>query len=181
LRKLTNRSRLKELKCDLLSEAQEYTQFGYVVVPTKDKQPIIRWTERRGIRATAEELQRWFSTNNSGIEGIGIILDASLVVIETDGIGEAIFIKKLLPKLSAQTQEAYRNTTNTKSPNGHHRLFRVNSEDNPHEVKEITCNLSRTVAGGHDEIKLLSQKKYINERGPGIRTSKSEHSLNRKS
>jgi hypothetical protein len=157
----------QKLTFELLSEAQEYTRLGYVVVPTKNKQPIIKWTERRGIIATAEELQMWFGINNTGIEGIGIVLDASLVVIETDGTGEATFCQKILPKLSAQTQEACRNTTHTRSPNGNHRLFRINSEDYPHNVKEITCNLSMTAAMTHDEIKLLSQKKYINERGPG--------------
>lgn len=119
-----------------------------MVVPTKDKQPLIKWTERRGIGATPEELQKWFGTNNSDIGGIGIILDDSIIAIQTDGIGEATFNQKIPPELSAQTQEAYENTTHTKSPNGHHRLFRTNSEGTPYEVKEITCNLSRPIVGG---------------------------------
>jgi len=121
------------LTYDLLVKAQEYTQLGYAVVPTKDKQPIIKWTERRKTKATADELQRWFSANIADVEGLGIILDMSMVVVETDGIGEATFNQKILPKLSAQVQEVYRNTTHTRSPNGHHRLFRINSEDNPYE------------------------------------------------
>lgn len=152
---------------DLLVEAQEYTRLGYAVVPTKDKQPIIKWTERRRIKATSKDLQKWFGTNNANVEGLGIILDESTMVVETDGIGESVFNQKILPRLSAHVREAYGNTTHTKSPNGHHRLFRINCEDTPYEVKEITCNLSRPIVGGHDEIKLLSQKKYINERGPG--------------
>lgn len=156
------------MKYHLLAEAKEYTRFGYVVVPTKDKQPIIKWTERRGIRAKHEELELWFNGNNSNIEGLGIILDMSIVVIETDGIGEREFNQKILLKLSEATREAYSKTTHTKSPHGHHRLFRISTEDNPHGIKEITCNLSRNKEGnGHNEIKVLSQNKYINERGPG--------------
>ncbi len=77
---------------DLLAEAQEYTRLGYVVIPTKNKQPIIRWTERRKTTASFEDLQKWFSTNNLDVEGLGIILDASIVAIETDGIGCRILI-----------------------------------------------------------------------------------------
>ena len=39
-------------------------------------------------------------------------------------------------------------------------------EDNPHGIKEITCNLARN-KDDHNEIKLLSHNKYIVERGPG--------------
>lgn len=155
---------------DLLAAAEEYTRLGYVVIPTKDKRPTIKWTDRRGIKATPEELQQWFggNNNNSNVEGIGIILDKSMVAFETDGVGESVFNQKLLPNLSIGTRETYTKTTQTKSPNGHHRLFRMNTEDNPHGIKEITCNLSRNKEGnGHDEIKVLSQSKYINERGPG--------------
>lgn len=151
----------------LLATAEEYTRLGYVVIPIKDKRPIIKWTERRGKKATSEVLQQWFgNNNNSNVEGIGIILDMSIVAIETDGIGENTFNFKLLSKLSYETREAYQKTTHTKSPNGHHRLFRINTEDNPHGVKEITCNLAKG-KDGHDEIKILSQNKYIVERGPG--------------
>ncbi|MGA7368759.1 MAG: hypothetical protein WBX01_06480 [Nitrososphaeraceae archaeon] len=154
------------MKCSvLLAAAEEYSRLGYVVIPTKDKRPTVKWTERRGIMATPEELQQWFG-NNSNVEGIGIILDMSIVAIETDGIGENVFNSKVLRQLTPETREVYRNTTHTKSPNGHHRLFRINTEDNPHGVKEITCNLAKN-KDDHNEIKILSQSKYINERGPG--------------
>lgn len=152
---------------DLLAAAKEYTRLGYVVIPTKNKRPTIKWTERRGIKPTPEELQQWFgNTNNSNVEGLGIVLEVSIVAIETDGIGENVFNSKILSQLTQQTQEAYRNTTHTRSPNGHHRLFRITTEDNPHGVKEITCNLAKN-KDDHNEIKILSQSKYINERGPG--------------
>jgi hypothetical protein len=76
---------------------------AYVVVPTKNKQPIIKWTERRGIAATAGELQQWFGVaTNPDVEGIGILLDASIVAIETDGIGENILNQKILQAFEAE-------------------------------------------------------------------------------
>jgi len=150
----------------LITAAEEYTRLGFKVIPIRNKRPVIAWANRRSTIATPEELQEWF-VNNSNVDGIGIILDMGIVAIETDGLGERKFNERILAKLSHQTQQAYENTTHTKSPNGHHRLFRMDTiEDNPYGTKEITCNLARN-KDDHNEIKLLSHNKYIVERGPG--------------
>jgi hypothetical protein len=155
------------LTTDLLAEAEKYTELGYCIIPTKDKIPAIKWTERRGIKATDEELKEWFGTKNPKFKTFGIVLDISIVAIETDGIGENIFNEKILPKLSQECRKVIRTSTRTKSPNGYHRLFRINTEDNRHGVKEITCKLDKGKEDNHNEIKILSQTKYINERGIG--------------
>jgi len=97
----------------LLSEAEKYTQLGFSIIPIRDKRPVIEsWTNRRGVTATQEELGRWFGSTGAA-ECIGIILDQSLLVIETDGSGERVFNERIFPKLSYGTQQAYRNTTHT--------------------------------------------------------------------
>ena len=58
------------------------------------------------------------------------------MAIETDGVGESAFNSKVFPQLSVETQKAYRKTTHTKSPRGHHRLFGINAEeDNPQVIR----------------------------------------------
>ena len=54
----------------LIIEARKLTNYGFPVIPTKNKIPVEKWTDRRNQRATEQEVVRWFS--NGKADGIAI-------------------------------------------------------------------------------------------------------------
>ncbi|CAN5303793.1 hypothetical protein BH18THE2_BH18THE2_26080 [soil metagenome] len=145
----------------LLEYGRKYTQYGIPVIPTKNKIPVEKWTDRRNQCATEEELVTWFS--NGKADGIAIPINNTEFAIDTDGTCESLFINKVVTRLTRELREAVYNTTHTKTPNGHHRLLQINAHDFPEGIKEkVYVKLN-----DHNEIALKGRNHCLVERGPG--------------
>jgi hypothetical protein len=145
----------------LLECAKKFTQYGIPVIPTKNKIPVEKWTERRNQIATEQELVAWFS--NGKANGMAIPINNTEFAIDTDGTCECLFLNKVVARLPKDIQDAVNNTTHTKTPNGDHRLFRINSQDFPEGIKEkVYLKLN-----DHNEIALKGKNHCLVERGPG--------------
>ena len=145
----------------LLTYAKKFTGYGFSIVPTKNKIPVEKWAERRNQIATEQELVTWFS--NSKADGKAILINDTEFAIDTDGEWESLFLNKVVVRLSKELQYSVNNTTNTKTPNGYHRLFRINIQDFPDGIKEkvyIKFN-------DHNEIALKGKNHCLVERGYG--------------
>jgi hypothetical protein len=69
----------------------------------------------------------------------------------------------VVARLSQELQEAINKTTHIKTPNGHHRLLKINAEDFPEGIKEkVYVKLN-----DHNEIVLKGRNHYLVECGPG--------------
>jgi hypothetical protein len=131
------------------------------VIPTKNKIPVEKWTERRNQTAAEQELITWFS--NGKANGIAIPINDTEFAIDTDGTCESLFLNKVAAMLSQELQEAVKKTTHTRTPNGHHRLFKINARDFPEGIKEkVYVKLNN-----HNEIALKGRNHCLVERGPG--------------
>ena len=147
----------------MLEQAKILTQYGFPVIPIKNKRPVLdKWTDRRKQLATEQELLTWFS--NGKADSVAITINNTEFAIDTDGECEGIFLEKLLPQCSEELQKNIKDTMHTKTPNGHHRTFKINSEDFPDGIAEKTY---LTLKGEHDEIALKGRRHYLVERGPG--------------
>jgi hypothetical protein len=145
----------------LLESGRKYTQYGFSVIPTKNKIPVEKWTERRNQTATEEELVTWFS--NGKADGIAIPINNTEIAIDTDGTCESLFLNKVVTRLPQELQLAVNTTTHTKTPNGHHRLLKINAQDFPEGIKEkVYVKLN-----DHHEIALKGRNHCLVERGPG--------------
>jgi hypothetical protein len=145
----------------LLAEAQKLTQYGIPVLPTKNKIPIEKWTDRRTQTATEQELAIWFS--NGKADGIAIPINNTEFAIDTDGTCESLFQNKVVARLPQELRELVIKTTHTRTPNGHHRLLKINPKDFPEGIKEkVYVKLS-----DHNEIALKGRNHLLVERGPG--------------
>ena len=145
----------------LIIEARKLTNCGFPVIPTKNKIPIEKWTDRRNQRATEQELVRWFSNGKS--DGIAIPINNTEFAIDTDGTCELLFLNKVVTRLSQKLQDAVNTTTHTKTPNGHHRLLKINAQDFPEGIKEkVYVRLN-----DHNEIVVKGRNHCLVERGPG--------------
>src|SRR5215207_4507261 len=145
----------------LLEYGRKFTQCGFPVIPTKNKIPVAKWTDRRQRCATDEELVTWFS--NGKADGIAIPINNTEFAIDTDGVCESLFSNKVIARLSQELQEAVDKTTHTKTPNGHHRLLKINAQDFPEGIKEkVYVKLD-----DHNEIALKGRNHCLVERGPG--------------
>ena len=145
----------------LIIEARKLTNCGFPVIPTKNKIPVEKWTDRRNQRATEQELVRWFS--NGKADGIAIPINNTEFAIDTDGTCELLFLNKVVTRLSQKLQDAVNTTTHTKTPNGHHRLLKINAQDFPEGIKEkVYVKLN-----DHNEIVVKGRNHCLVERGPG--------------
>jgi hypothetical protein len=149
----------------LLEQAKILTQYGFCVIPVKEKRPILEsWTIRRKQQATEQELFTWFS--NGKADNAAITIDNTEFGIDTDGPKyESIFLNELVSALSSGLQEKVRKTMYTKTPNnGYHRTFRINSEDFPDGIRKREYVSSN---GEHGQILLIGKDNYLVERGIG--------------
>jgi hypothetical protein len=145
----------------MLEEAKKFTHRGIPVIPTRNKIPIQKWTNRRNQCATEKELLKSYS--NDKADGIAIPINNTEFALDTDGIGESLFLNKVVTRLSQKLQESVKKTMHTKTPNGHHRLFKINAQDFPEGIKEkVYVKLN-----DHNEIALKGRNHYLVERGPG--------------
>jgi hypothetical protein len=145
----------------LLEYGRKYTQYGIPVIPTKNKIPVEKWTERRNQKATEQELVTWFS--NGKADGMAIPINNTEFAIDTDGTCESLFLNKVVARISQELQESIKKTTHTKTPNGHHRLLKINAQDFPEGIKEkVYVKLN-----DHNEIALKGKNHCLVERGPG--------------
>lgn len=120
-----------------------------------------KWTDRRKQPTTEQELITWLS--NGIADSIAIIINNTEFAIDTDGTCESLFLSKVVTRLSQKLQESVKKTMHTKTPNGHHRLLKINAQDFPDGIKEkVYVKLN-----GHNEISLKGRNHYLVERGPG--------------
>ena len=152
----------------MITEARKLTDHGFPIIPLKDKIAIIKYGHRRKALATPKEIDSWFSNGNGKIpkaNGIAIAINNTEFGIDTDGEKcESIFLNKIVPNLSAELQDKIHKTMHTKSPRGHHRTFKILSEDFPDGIKERTIvNLKVNI----DEIAIKGKNHYFIERGHG--------------
>ena len=153
---------------NLLPEAEELLSNNVrklVPIDSEKKPALEKWTHLRDKQASLEQIKLWFSSDLT--VGLGIVLDKSWFVFDYDGLGEHRIKTRILPRAPKEIQDAFRITTHTKTPHGGHTLFRINPEDYPQGIKEKECwNL---IGNGlqHNQVVLLSQNKYLIERGPG--------------
>jgi hypothetical protein len=148
-------------------EARKLINHGFVIIPLNDKIAIIKYKDRRKVLATIREIDLWFSNGDGRIpraNGIAIAINNTEFGIDTDGDKcESIFLNKIVTNLPAELQDKIHKTMHTKTPHGHHRTFRVSSEDFPQGIKERTI----VKLEGHDEIAVKGKDHILIERGPG--------------
>jgi hypothetical protein len=151
---------------NLIAQAQKLTTFGFPIVPLNDKIPIIKYKHRRKDLATIREMQLWFSGNGKPAKanGIAIAINNTEFGIDTDGEKcESIFLDKIVAKFSAELQEKIQKTMHTKTKHGHHRTFKILSEDFPKGVNDKRI----LEFDGHNEIAIKGKDHIFVERGPG--------------
>jgi hypothetical protein len=77
----------------LLEQGRKFTQYGFPVIPTKNKVSILQsWTYRKRQIATDEELVTWLS--NGKADSIAIPINNTEFAIDTDGTCESLFLNK---------------------------------------------------------------------------------------
>ena len=154
-------------ECPLIAEARKLTDHGFPIIPLKDKTPIIEYEHRRKQLATTSEMDSWFSNGDGRTpmaNGIAIAINNTEFGIDTDGDKcESTFLNEIISNLSTELQDKISRTMQTKTPHGHHRMFRVLSEDFPHGIKERTF----VKFEGHNEIAVKGSNHIFFERGPG--------------
>ena len=151
---------------NLIAQAQKLTAFGFPIVPLNDKVPIIKYKHRRKDLATIREMQLWFSGNGKPAKanGIAIAINNTEFGIDTDGDKcESIFLDNIVAKFPAELQEKIKETMHTKTKNGHHRTFRILSDDFPKGINDKTI----LKFDGHNEIAIKGKDHIFVERGPG--------------
>lgn len=149
----------------LITEAKKLTDRGFPIIPLKDRTPIIEYEQRRNQLASTSEIDLWFSNGDGRIpkaNGIAIAINNTEFGIDTDGDKcDSTFLNKIVSCLSTELQDKISTTMHTKTPHGHHRIFRVLSQDFPQGIKE------RTVVKfeGHSEIAVKGNNHILFERG----------------
>jgi hypothetical protein len=151
----------------LISESKKLTDHDFPIIPLKDKIPIVQYEHRRNRLATTDETDLWFSNGDGRIpkaNGIAIAINNTEFGIDTDGDKcESVFLNKIVFNLSTELQDKIGRTMHTKTPHGHHRMFKVLSEDFPDGIKEKTI----VKFEGHSEIVVKGNNHILFERGPG--------------
>jgi hypothetical protein len=156
------------LTIDLLSEAEKYICHGLKPITIKeDKKPTIdTWTPLRDMpNIPLEQVKQWLS--NPLAVRMAVLLDKSWFAFDYDGLGEHRLRTRILPRCPKEIQDAYEATTRTKTPHGGHALFRINPQDFPEGIREIECWSLLGDDTKHNQVLLLSQNKYLVERGIG--------------
>jgi hypothetical protein len=152
----------------LITEARKLTSQGFSIIPLKDKIAIIKYKHRRKAQATIREIDLWFSNVNGKApkaNGIAIAINDTEFGIDTDGEEcEYLFLNRIISKLSSNLQNKICKTMHTKTPRGHHRIFRYMHEEVTSGIKEKTY---LKLSGEHNEIALKGKDHYLVERGPG--------------
>jgi hypothetical protein len=150
----------------LTAEAKNFTNHGFSIIPLRDKIAIIKYNHRRKDLASSKEIDLWFSNGNgkaARANGIAIAINDTEFGIDTDGEKcEYIFLNKIISKLSTELQHKVHKTMHSKTPHGHHRIFRYTHEDFPNGIKEKTY---LKLNGEHGEIALKGKDHYFAERG----------------
>jgi hypothetical protein len=148
-------------------EAKKLTSHGFVIIPLNDKIAIIKYRDRRKVQATTREIDLWFSNGNARIakaNGIAIAINNTEFGIDTDGEKcESIFSEKIISTLRSELQNKIRQTMHTRTTHGHHRTFRILSEDFPKGIQTKTI----VKFEGHNEIAIIGKDHILAERGPG--------------
>jgi hypothetical protein len=160
---MTSSSSATDIKDILLAEAKQYLECRRKVVTINGKKPTLdEWTPLRDMDISIEQIRDWLL--NPLAERLAILLDKSLIPIDYDETGEYVLWNKLIPRCSPGLQDAFHQTTLTKTPHGGHALFGINIDDFPEGIKEIQCWWN---GKEHNQVILLSQNKYLIERGIG--------------
>jgi P4 family phage/plasmid primase-like protien len=154
-------------KLDLRAIAEKYTAHKFTCLAIgSDKKPVEKVMDKRGRLRTAQELNQWFGNGSTTTTAVAIIIHYSEFSLDTDGeIAEKLFLTKFYPRYSKNLQNALDTTTRTKSPNGKHRLFRINKEDFPTGIEDHPYWKGK---GEHAEILLRGRDHYLIERGTVI-------------
>lgn len=157
----------------LFAHARDYIEHGRKVVPINGKKPTLEaWTSLRSTEISLEQVRAWLS--NPLVERIGILLDHSILALDYDGAGSYVIWNKLVPRCSAELQNAFHGTTLTITPHGGHILFSMDFTGPQDRIKEIQCWWN---GKEHNQVLLLSQNKYLVERGIGYEAKKGIDSL----
>ena len=159
----------------LLAEAKQYLEHGRKIITINGKKPTLEeWTPLRNkdVQISIEQLQDWLSSPLAG--RIALLLDKSLLPFDYDGAGEYVIWDKLVPRCGTELQKAFHQTTLTKTPHGGHILFGIDPNDFPDGFKEIQCWWN---GKEHNQVILLSQNKYLVERGMGYLAIEAYHFL----
>ena len=147
----------------LLNEARQYLEHGRKIITINGKKPTLEeWTSLREMQISIEQVQDWLSSPLA--ERIALLLDKSLLAFDYDGAGEYVIWDKLVPRCSKELQKVFHQTTLTKTPHGGHVLFGIDTKDFPGGLREIQCWWN---GKEHNQVILLSQNKYLVERGTG--------------
>jgi len=152
-----------DIKDKLLAEAKQYLDCGRKVVTINGKKPtLVGWTPLKDMEISTEQVRSWLSSPLA--ERIAVLLDKSLLAFDYDGAGEYVIWDKLVPRCTSEIRDAFHKTTLTKTPNGGHVLFGIDASDFPEGLSETQCWWN---GKGHNQVILLSQNKYLIERGIG--------------
>jgi hypothetical protein len=162
-----------DIKDILLAEAKRYLDYGRKVVTINGKKPtLVEWTPLRDMEISIEQVREWLSSPLA--ERIAVLLDKSLLAFDYDGAGEYAFWKRMVPRCNPELQEAFHKTTLTKTPHGGHVLFGIDVNDFPEGLRETQCWWN---GKEHNQVILLSQNKYLIERGIGYQCKRGIETL----
>jgi hypothetical protein len=152
-------------KSVLLTETEKYIRHGrkVITINEKKKPTLKKWTPYRNIPISIEQVKEWLSDPLA--VRIAILLDKSLLALDYDGLGEHRLQTRILPRSPKEVQNAFDITVRTRSPHGGHLLFGINAADFPEGIPEIGCWSLLGNGHNHHQVVLLSQNKYLIERG----------------
>jgi hypothetical protein len=149
----------------LLSKAQQYASKFTIISVDSDKKPVLGTGEVEAKRVkvtTGQELTEYFGEGkNPRTVGIGLLIHRTEFSIDTDGKGEWVFQKKVMPNLPSKLRNKINSTMATKTPNGFHRTFKL--ADVEMSVKDETF----WSLGEHNEIAVQGKDHYSIEYAPG--------------
>ncbi len=85
----------------ILEAALDYHKKGLSVIPVKeDKKPLVKWEPYQKVRATEEEVRKWFDKNNPPNIAIVTGILSNLTVVDTDSQEATERIQSLIPDSS---------------------------------------------------------------------------------
>ncbi|MGA7900225.1 MAG: phage/plasmid primase, P4 family [Nitrososphaeraceae archaeon] len=159
---------------NLLKYSKRYRASGWGTIPVdRNKQPDIpSVVPLRNMLPSDSMLDRYFGINKKPTTvGLAVLIDSGKFMIDTDGVGEEIFITKVVPRLNPELKEKIRHTTHTKSPHGRHFLGKCTGSNNGNgksKKNEYTWSFVHDInCKGHDEIKIRLYGFYSIECGEG--------------
>src|SRR5215204_229975 len=147
---------------ELLQEANNLTKHGFLTIPLYNKVPTIEYSDRREYLASEQERNEWFGPSRN-VNGIAIAINGTEFAIDTDGKCESLFLDDIIPQFSNNMRNKIMATMHTKTPSGHHRIFKIKPKDFPDGIKEKAY----VKLEGHNEIVVKGKKHILAERGLG--------------